>query len=106
MRNTLGNRTVSVRGTADKRSSDIAYPPGKCGRRGLRLLDLDVRVPDDLGPARGVFAGANMPFQLLTPNPETVSPMAGSSGSSGWRCGGVTANARSLPELMCGSTTT
>ena len=47
-----------------------------------------------------------MPFQLLTPNPETVSPMAGSSGSSDWRRGVVTANARNLPELMCGSATT
>ena len=54
--------------------------------------------------SRGVFAGANRPFQLRVSRPATpASAMVGTSGSTGERFVPVTPSGRIEPLLMNGS---
>jgi hypothetical protein len=49
----------------------------------------------------GVFLGAPMPTQVLVSKPAAKSATLGTSGSASDRVAVVTANDRSLPDLMC-----
>src|SRR4029079_7024748 len=54
--------------------------------------------------SRGVRAGANTPPQLAKSYgvmPDSIA--VGTLGKLGFRCGVVTASARSAPDLMCGA---
>ena len=54
--------------------------------------------------AAGVPAGASRPYQASSVNPGFIaSAMVGTSGNCALRFGPVTASARSLPALTCGS---
>ncbi|CFN62426.1 Uncharacterised protein [Bordetella pertussis] len=53
--------------------------------------------------AAGVFFGAYSATHEADANPGTASATVGSSGTSAERCGPVTARARRLPALTCGS---
>ena len=94
----VSDELAEVGGRAGKdRAAQIGKPRLDLGI-GEGRIDLLVELVDDFG---GRVLGRTDAIPPLASKPGTKSPTVGTSGSASERVAVVTANARSLPALMC-----